>query len=649
MVFGGDVLFNGSVGRTDLPGGDAATLMAIDPVAVPLAPRLDRGPQRPRARDDDRGGAADQSVPHGSATGLGDGGGRPVRPAETGRDGRPPALACNRCGFEVPLARCGAARIPAPTAEPSTRSGTALTDTTAGGMLGSRGDRLGGRARLARHLTHRPSRRGSGPAAELGVLDITEFFGETTGGVRTYLLQKARYVQRRPALRQTIVVPGARDEILEASGVRCYRLHGPSVPTQKPYRFMLATRSTSRIVAHERPDLIEVGSAWFAPWLVHLATRRMDVPVVWFYHSNFPRIIAPWPERAGRARRAGGRVRLAVRAPAGPDGAGDARPVGLRGPRARARRGRAGGPGLPRRGSRAVPPATARRTPRGPAGGTGSPRGRWRSTSDGWRGRRSSTCCSPPGPRWSGGPARGWCWWGMDPRGGASSGMRRQRSGCTGSPTSRTATRLADLLAAVDLYVCPCSIETFGLSALEALASGTPLLSADRGGVAETVARSGAGAVFVSGDPGRWPKQAERLLRGDLAAPGRGGPALRRGAPRLGRRARPHLRRLPRASSPGEPARLHPRRHAGARLRHHAPVDALRGRGVSARRSSWYPTGTASGRSSRIRSFAAWLRDRAAEGPRSCCTASDTTRSDCPGAWATASAPGAGRPAKASS
>jgi hydroxyacylglutathione hydrolase len=28
MVFGGDVLFNGSVGRTDLPGGDGTTLMA---------------------------------------------------------------------------------------------------------------------------------------------------------------------------------------------------------------------------------------------------------------------------------------------------------------------------------------------------------------------------------------------------------------------------------------------------------------------------------------------------------------------------------------------------------------------------------------------------------------------------------------------
>ena len=28
LIFGGDVLFSGSVGRTDLPGGDAATLMA---------------------------------------------------------------------------------------------------------------------------------------------------------------------------------------------------------------------------------------------------------------------------------------------------------------------------------------------------------------------------------------------------------------------------------------------------------------------------------------------------------------------------------------------------------------------------------------------------------------------------------------------
>jgi alpha-1,6-mannosyltransferase len=82
---------------------------------------------------------------------------------------------------------------------------------------------------------------------------------------------------------------------------------------------------------------------------------------------------------------------------------------------------------------------------------------------------------------------------------------------------------LADLLAAADLAVAPCSIETFGLSALEALASGTPLLSADRGGVAETVRRSGGGAVFPAGDAGALADEAVRLLQGGLDRLGEAG------------------------------------------------------------------------------------------------------------------------------
>jgi alpha-1,6-mannosyltransferase len=76
--------------------------------------------------------------------------------------------------------------------------------------------------------------------------------------------------------------------------------------------------------------------------------------------------------------------------------------------------------------------------------------------------------------------------------------------------------RLADLLAAVDLYLAPCSLETFGLSALEAIASETPILTADRGGVAETVARSGAGTQFRSGDPGSLVDAATELFSGNL-------------------------------------------------------------------------------------------------------------------------------------
>lgn len=137
------------------------------------------------------------------------------------------------------------------------------------------------------------------PSASLCVLDITEFYGPTSGGVRTYLHAKAAYVDARPDLAQVIVVPGARDTITDSSGARRYLLSGPRVPRQPQYRFLLATRSNRRIVQHERPDLIEIGSPGFVPWQVQWAARDLAIPRVAFFHSNFPRIFVPFPERSG--------------------------------------------------------------------------------------------------------------------------------------------------------------------------------------------------------------------------------------------------------------------------------------------------------------------------------------------------------------
>jgi alpha-1,6-mannosyltransferase len=348
----------------------------------------------------------------------------------------------------------------------------------------------------------------------LGVLDISEFFGETSGGVRTYLLQKARYVEDRPDLRQVLVVPGARDSIHETSGVRCYRLHGPSVPTQKPYRFMLATRSTSRIVAHERPSLIEVGSAWCAPWLIHLATRSLEVPAVWFYHSNFPRVIAPWPATAGPVRRTASRFAWAyvrrlsrlVNATLAPSDFVAAE--------------------LEREGVDKVQRVTL---------GVDLERFHPRRRAYGSDTRRHLGLPEGPLALFVGRMAREKeidlllaAWRPVERRTGARLALigdgpsRRRLQRQPGSdrfiwlPFEQDRERLADLLAAVDLYVAPCSLETFGLSALEALACGTPILSADRGGVAETVRRSGAGALFRSGDPGSLAAMAEGIFLENL-------------------------------------------------------------------------------------------------------------------------------------
>ncbi len=409
-----------------------------------------------------------------------------------------------------------AARIPAATAGRSIRSGIALTERAAGILDLELIAPAGTRASLDISRIRLPPRLR--PAAQLGILDITEFFGDTTGGVRTYILEKARYVQRRPELRQTIVVPGARDEILEASGVRCYRLRGPSVPTQKPYRFMLATRSTSRIVAHERPNLIEVGSAWFAPWLVHLATRQFSVPAVWYYHSNFPRVLAPPQPGVGPLRRAASEVawsyvrRLArlVRVTLAPsrsvvrelETAGIENvirvPLGVNlelfHPARRAHAGKTRGRlGLPEGPLVLYVGRLAAEKE------VGLLLSAWPEVE-----RRTGAKLVIVGD----GPAR--------PALRASAGGQS----AIWLPFERDRDLLADLYAAVDFCVSPGSLETFGLAAIESLASGTPVLSADIGGVAENVGLSGGGRLFAAGDRGSLAAEAIALLQDDLTGIG---------------------------------------------------------------------------------------------------------------------------------
>ena len=109
---------------------------------------------------------------------------------------------------------------------------------------------------------------------------------------------------------------------------------------------------------------------------------------------------------------------------------------------------------------------------------------------------------------------------------------------------TRTRETVADLHAAADFYVSPCPYETFGLAALEALASGTPVLSADDGGVSEQVAAVGGGLPVPLRGAGR---TASRCRADD------GGRSRRTRPPRpracgagtqLGPRVRPHLRCL---------------------------------------------------------------------------------------------------------
>lgn len=342
----------------------------------------------------------------------------------------------------------------------------------------------------------------------LTVLDITEYYGETSGGVRTYLREKAAFVESRRDLRQIVVVPGARDAVHEAGRVRRYEIGAPYIPGQKPYRAMFAPARVRSILERERPDIIEIGSSHVVPWLVRGPARRLGIPTVWFFHGHIPRVIAPKLDGDVLVRRLGARaagryvraisrnvartlvasgvvradlerfgVERVVRVPLGVDTA-TFHPA-RRGRMEEIRQRFGVGPG-----------------PLAVYAGRLTTEKELPAAIEGWGRLRvdgAKFLVAGAGPQ----EAR--------LRALAGPGVRIV-------PFIHDRDLLADLYAAADLYLAPGPAETFGLAAHEAMASGTPVLSVDVGAVAEQVRRSGVGELYRLGDPDSLAAGALRLL-----------------------------------------------------------------------------------------------------------------------------------------
>jgi alpha-1,6-mannosyltransferase len=355
------------------------------------------------------------------------------------------------------------------------------------------------------------------PNARIGVLDITEFFGETTGGIRTYLLEKAKYVEALPSLRHVLVVPGPGDSVTESEGVRCYRLRGQPVPTQHPYRFMAGLRANTRIFAHEHPDIIEVGSTGIVPWIVNRASRGTDIPIVCFFHSDFPNIIAPH-HKTGVAWTAAREMaygylraldRLFVTTLVASDfSASELRRVGVENT-VRVPMGVDLDRFHPRRKEHAAETRRKHSLPEGPLTayvGRFAREKDLHALIDAWSivERRTDATLLMIGD----GPLK------------AELRARAKSKRILWLPFEKDRAALADLVAALDFYIAPGPVETFGLAAVEALASGIPVLSCDRGAVAEHVQRSGAGRLFVTGSAPGLAEEVSAMLLEDLPALG---------------------------------------------------------------------------------------------------------------------------------
>ncbi|PPF57162.1 glycosyltransferase family 1 protein [Rathayibacter sp. AY1C2] len=85
--------------------------------------------------------------------------------------------------------------------------------------------------------------------------------------------------------------------------------------------------------------------------------------------------------------------------------------------------------------------------------------------------------------------------------------------------------RVAERLRSAQLALVPSAAETFGLIALEAAGSGTPVLARRTTGLVDAVRDGGSGVLLDSDSPAAWAEAILTLLgsRGELARLGRGG------------------------------------------------------------------------------------------------------------------------------
>ncbi|HMC16917.1 MAG TPA: glycosyltransferase [Albitalea sp.] len=119
--------------------------------------------------------------------------------------------------------------------------------------------------------------------ARTHVLDATMFWSRTGGGVRRYLRVKHAWIARQPGWRHTIAAP-----VVDAPDMAL--LPSWPLPGSGGYRMPVHRKRLAQCLQALQPDVIEAGDPYRLAWAALDAARTLQVPAVAFCHSNLERL-----------------------------------------------------------------------------------------------------------------------------------------------------------------------------------------------------------------------------------------------------------------------------------------------------------------------------------------------------------------------
>ncbi|HEY2558616.1 MAG TPA: glycosyltransferase [Caldimonas sp.] len=126
----------------------------------------------------------------------------------------------------------------------------------------------------------------------LHLVDATMFWSPTGGGVRRYLEAKHAWLAGQPGWRHSIAVPRVAGTNATATSLPSWPL-----PGNGGYRLPIHRRAIAKVLVGMRPDLIEAGDPYRVAWCALDAARTLGIPALACCHSN---IVAMARLAAGR-------------------------------------------------------------------------------------------------------------------------------------------------------------------------------------------------------------------------------------------------------------------------------------------------------------------------------------------------------------
>ncbi|HET7605722.1 MAG TPA: glycosyltransferase [Sphingomicrobium sp.] len=144
------------------------------------------------------------------------------------------------------------------------------------------------------------------PGAKL-FCDLTQSWSDVGGGVRTYLLHKRRHILQATPHSHLMIVPGARDEVVEEERAVTVTIASPRVPGSPRYRLMLRNGAVRAALERFGPDVIECQDAYNLPWAaIGYRRRHPETALVAAYMTDFPTVYVERPLARFVTRRVAG-------------------------------------------------------------------------------------------------------------------------------------------------------------------------------------------------------------------------------------------------------------------------------------------------------------------------------------------------------